>query len=474
MSFLRHEWRLLAADRTLTTTAVLLLVLLGLGLFNGWRFARQLAAQGEALATEESARRTRLAQEAEAILARRAPEVPSWKSPTQPFAVGNRLAQPRATLPPGPLNAFSVGQLDLLPVSFQLTLLGRAADSGGETLEHPAHLSTGAFDLGFVLLYLLPLFILGLSFDVLSREREDGTLRLLLVQAAGPRRWVMGRLAVRALMVLGVCALVGGVGLVLSPGMGGGLSWWVWMLLVSLYGTFWFALALAVNVLGRGSATNALVLVGLWLALVVVVPAAAQATVSRLYPAPSRVALVGEVRRASAEATTRGSQLLARYYEDHPELAAGDSQAEANTYLATSIAVQEEAARRTAPVLAGFQTQLAHQQAALGLFRFLSPALAFQQGMHDVTGSGLGRYQHFVRQVEGFQQTWRAALLPRVFAGQSLDARGHQALPRFTYVEEPPREALGRVGGALLALLLPTVAALVFGLWRLRRYPVTG
>ncbi len=471
MSSLRHEWRLLAADRTLTTAAALLLVLLGLGLFNGWRFARQLSAHQEALAAQESARRDALARQAEDLLARRIPEPPSWQSPTQPFAVGNRLAQPRATLPPGPLGAFSVGQLDLLPVSFQVTLMGRAVDAGGETLEHPAHLATGAFDLGFVLLYLLPLFILGLSFDVLSREREDGTLRLILVQAAGLSRWVLTRLAVRALAVLGLCALVGVAGFA-SGGEAGVSRLLAWLALVTAYGAFWFSLALAVNALGHGSATNALVLVGLWLALVVVVPAAAQATVGRLYPVPSRVALAGEARRAAAEASKEGSQLLARYYEDHPELApAGSGGAEA--FLATSIAVQEETARRTAPVHAAFQAQLQRQQDALGGFRFVSPALAFQQGLQDVAGSGAARHQHFVQQVERFQQAWRESLLPRVFAARPLDAAGYQALPRFVYQEEPAREPLARAAAALLALVLPSAAVLAFGLGRLRRYPVT-
>lgn len=54
--------------------------------------------------------------------------------------------------------------------------------------------------------------------------------------------------------------------------------------------------------------------------------------------------------------------------------------------------------------------------------------------------------------MERFQQAWREALLPRVFAARPLDAAGHQAL---------------------LALVLPSAAVLAFGLGRLRRYPVT-
>ncbi|MDY7225422.1 DUF3526 domain-containing protein [Hyalangium rubrum] len=472
MSLLRHEWRLLAADRTLIVTASLLLALMVLGLYNGWRFTHELTARQEAIAAEETARRAQLAHQAEALLQAKDDSIPAWKSPTRPFPVGNRLVQPMATLPPGPLNAFAIGQLDLLPTSFQVSLLGQVADFGQEPLDHPAHLSTGSLDLAFVLLYLLPLFVLALSFDLLSREHEDGTLRLVLVQAGSLRRWVLGRLVVRALTVLGLCALAGGAGYLVTGASGGMARLLAWMGLVAAYGAFWFALALAVNALGRGSATNALLLVSLWLLMVVVIPAAVQLGVSQLYPVPSRVALVGAARQAAAEAEKEGSQLLARYYQDHPELAPQDGKAD--TFLPTYLAVQSEAARRTAPVLESFQTQLTHQQQMLGALRFLSPALAFQQALQDVAGTGHSRHAHFLQQVSVFHEDWRSALLPRAFAQQVLGAEAHHGLPRFTWREQPVAEALSAAAVGLLALLLPTIAALTFGLLRLRRYPVGG
>lgn len=470
MGYLRQEWRLVATDRGLLLAAVLLLGLMGVGLANGWRLARAQALRQQALAGEEAARREQLAREAQELLSGQRTGVPSWKSPAEPFAVGNRLLKPQASLPPGPLAALGVGQMDLLPATFQVSLLGRVAEAGGDTLDHPMHLSTGAFDLSFVLLYLLPLLILALSFDVVSREREDGTLKLVLVQAGGLRRWVLGRLAVRALGVLALCGLAGGAGLALSGGVGSVPRLLVWGALVTGYVAFWFALALAVNALGRESATNALVLVGLWLLLVVVVPAAAQATVGRLYPLPSRVEQAGTIRQAATEANREGSRLLARYYEDHPELA--PQQGQGDSFVATYIAVQQEVARRTGPVEEAFGTRLAQQQQALGAFRFLSPALAFQQAVQDVAGSSLERHQHFLQQVERFREQWREALLPRTFAGQRLGAEEHQRLPRFSYQEEPQPQVLGRAALGLLALLLPTGVLLALALRRLGSSPL--
>ncbi|MFB1484940.1 DUF3526 domain-containing protein [Corallococcus sp. RDP092CA] len=461
MSLLRHEWRLLRADRMLALTTPFLLLLIVLGLFNGWRFVRTLEAHQHSLAVQETERRARLAREAEALRQGEGKDVPPWKSPALPVPVGNGLVQPQALLPPGPLGTLVVGQMDLLPTVYQVSLQGSVTDFARDTLEHPVHLATGPLDLTFVLLYLLPLFALALSFDLVSREREDGTLRLVLVQAAGLRGWALRRLAVRAGVLLGVCVLAGLAGHALTGGAGGPGRLLGWAGLVVAYGAFWFALALAVNALGFGSSTNALVLVGAWVLLVVLVPAVAQLGVSRMYPVPSRVALVGATRTASLEAEKRGGEVLSTYLQDHPELAPRGARTEG--YWPTALAVQDEAARATAPVVAAFQAQLARQQDTLEVLRFASPALAFQQALQDVAGSGGRRHGHFLAQVDRFHSAWREALLPRVFSASTLGAAEHRALPRFAYEEQPGRDVVAQVALGLLALVLPTLLALGLG-----------
>ena len=82
-----------------------------------------------------------------------------------------------------------------------------------------------------------------------------------------------------------------------------------------LYALFWFALAAWVNSLRRSSAWNATVLVGAWLVLVVVLPAAVNIAAGMLHPLPSRVEMITAQRDASNDAVNRRSELLARYLE---------------------------------------------------------------------------------------------------------------------------------------------------------------
>ena len=121
---------------------------------------------------------------------------------------------------------------------------------------------------------------------------------------------------------------------------------------MGVYGLLWFAVAVVANAIGRHSATNAVALAAIWLALVVVVPSVVNVAATTLYPVPSRVQMMQAMREASDEASAQGSQLLAQYYEDHPEMAGG--QADLDAFAIQSYAVQEDVTRRVQPVMARF------------------------------------------------------------------------------------------------------------------------
>lgn len=174
----------------------------------------------------------------------------------------------------------------------------------------------------------------------------------------------------------------------------------LWIATVVLYGLFWFATTVAVTALGRPSATNAMILAGAWLVLVVLVPSLLNMAATTAYPVPSRVEMIQAMRIASDDATEEGSKLLARYYEDHPELATDDTQQAMNDFNLVRVAVNAEVERRVRPVLGRFAQQLFAQRQLTEPMRFLSPAILVQDALNDVAGTGSARHREFVRQVE--------------------------------------------------------------------------
>jgi ABC-2 type transport system permease protein len=98
----------------------------------------------------------------------------------------------------------------------------------------------------------------------------------------------------------------------------------LWAAAVVAYILFWFALSVAINAFNWKSATNAVALAAFWLLFVVIIPSLTGVLVTTVYPVPSRVEMINATREASSAATAKGSQLLAKYTEDHPELVQGE------------------------------------------------------------------------------------------------------------------------------------------------------
>jgi ABC-2 type transport system permease protein len=471
---LRHEWRTLLADRTLWAIGGILLAVVGYGAWNGTSWVRfQQATLRSAAAEEHERLETVKAGIRDADAGRTSPS--SFSDRRTPAAVGRALGVRYASMPPGPLAALAIGQSDIYPYYFKVSTASKTTFLNNDEIEHPVHLMSGRFDLAFVVLYLYPLIILTLSYNLISAEKEAGTLAMTLAQPVSLRTVIAGKIALRFAFVLVVAAglalaavFLGGSGPSsdVAPRLG------LWLAIVAAYGAFWFVLAAAVNALGWSSSTNAMALAGMWLTFVLLIPSLLNVAVKSLYPVPSRVELIQAMRMASTEASAAGSRLLARYYEDHPELA--DSRTSASDFAAVSLAAQEEVDRQVQPVLARFDEQLQRQQSMVDRYRFLSPAVVAQASLFDIAGTSSHRYQHFLKLVDGFHRAWSAHLVPRIVHREKLTPDDIDRLPSFQFREVSSIDVARRVAKGLAGLILPVVLIGLVFTRALRRFPIAG
>lgn len=470
---LKHEWRALTSDATVWTLAGIFALSIGYGTVNGVRWVR---FQNQAIADAHREERERIAAHEAHIdrIAREQLAVSPFADPRNPEAVGRRMGGRYAVMPPMALAALSIGQSDLLPYYFKMTTDSMETVTAGAELENPHRLLSGRFDLAFVLIYLYPLLILAIAYNVLSAEKEQGTLALAMSQPVSLLTLVLAKVTLRFLVFLAMIAvlaaaafIIGGVDLASRDAVA---RMPLWLGAIVAYGLFWFALAVAVAALGRPSATNAMVLAAAWLALVVLLPSTFNLLATTLYPVPSRVEMVQAVRAASDDANREGSKLLAKYYEDHPELAEGGAEQVMNDFNVVRVAVNSEVERRVRPVLDRFERQLAAQQRLIDRLRFLSPAILMQDALNDISGTGAARHRHFMQQVGRYQQEWRNYFVPHIFRKTRLSSLSDT--PRFAFKEEPTARVASRVTTSLGIMLVPAMVLVSAGLRRLRRYPV--
>lgn len=471
---LRHEWRALGADATTWVVIAVFGVAIIYGTWNGARWVRFQTNALAAAAAEEAERYDRLAAQIAEVTA--GASVSPFADPRSPANIGGRLGPRFAMLPPAPLAALAIGQSDLLPSYFKVSTDARENIVSATEIENPQRLLVGRFDLAFVLIYLYPLLILAVTYNMISAEKEQGTLALALSQPLSLATLVTGKVTVRAALLVGVVLACSVPALLLTgtsltaPGALARLVLWVGA--VAAYGAFWFSLAVWMSSLGRTSAATATLLASAWLVLVVLLPSLFNLVVTAAYPVPSRVEMVQATRVASDEANAAGSKLLAAYYEDHPELATGGAEQAMTDFNVIRVAVNDDVEKRVRPVIDRYDGQIRRQQLAIDRVRFFSPAVLMQDALNDVAGTGTPRHQRFMAQVAAYHAEWRGYFTPLIF--EKARITDVHATPRFRFRDETAGEVSGRVLWTLVGLAGPAFVLGWIGLRRLRRYPVVG
>jgi len=395
---------------------------------------------------------------------------------TNAGAVGAETSK-YVTLPPTGLAALSVGQSDIqlnyLPVSLATTL----DMTKNLELENPVNLATGSFDIAFVVIFLLPIFILAMSYDLLSSEKERGTLAMILAHPVSIRELLASKIISRAAVML---AVVLGFGIIALFTIGTGLDTvdtWIrfslWIVATLLYSMFWFALAVLINVYGKNSAANGTVLAGIWLILVVIVPQLVSMLATTIYPTPSRMELTIASRAAQTDAEKHFMSKLDEYYYDHLEfIPEGDKKA--MDFLTLSQANNNSIEKALRPLYDDFQDQLNKQETLVQRFQFLSPAIMMQLALNEISGTSSDRYEYLLNQVYAFHHQWKEYFSTKFLRRYPLKPADYDNFPEFQYKEQPFGAVMARLVPSLLGMLILFLGIMLVPFLALRNYQVAS
>ena len=375
---------------------------------------------------------------------------------------------PPAALPPGALADFSTGVSDLQPMVTtvsQWRTIDRLFDN--YQFESPAALAAGPFDLAFVVIFLLPLAMITLSYDTLSGDREQGRLGFLLSNAISLRGLVVARLRVRFGAIIALFLLMAGMGLVLGAAstdfdfrLG---RFAIWSAIGVLYLGWWAAMLAWVVSLNKRGDTTVLLMVGLWAVTSLVVPAGATAVAESLYPSPSRLDFLSQVRSKSSLAFKARSKLVKGMVLDHPELVADDYSLP--EYIRTAFVVSRSVDREVQPVIDAFDVIYDARYRFLHQVQYVSPAIVALQGFNESAGTALHRQRTFERSARSYKRTLADRLEAKVLAGRRLTLEDVDGMPEFQFQEPAWRTVASR-------LAMPAVYFVVLGLlfaWRTGR-----
>ena len=462
--FVFEEWRILRRHGIAIPALVgLTLLLLGAAL-NGRAVVGMHAVAMAALQSEAATTRSAMAAQAGRGV----------KTAMEPGAMGFSVLDAPAILPAAALGVLATGQVDLLPSHYAVTARAEHTFMSSTELDNPLRLAIGSFDVAFVIVWLLPLVVIALCFDLVSGDRERGVLAL--AAAAGVRLgpFIFGKCAARAailLVALTIALILAG----LAAGIGWGASnapglYALWIAASTLYALFWFAICMFVNSVPRTSDSNAGILAAMWLLFVVVSPALTNLAATTVFPAPSRVALTTELREATEIADRESAKARDRYFFDHPDMQS--SAMDTGAYYRSVAQSETQVSRAMRPLLEAFDTQAQRQQTIVNALQYLSPGTLIYQVLTALAGSDGQRHREFRSQVRVFHSRWSGFFVERLAIGSALTGSDYQQLPQFRFGEPVTRQVIDRTAAPLLLLLFLTVLLGWWAVRRLARFPI--
>lgn len=356
-----------------------------------------------------------------------------------------------------PVNALSIGQRDVNPSVKSLTIRNLEAQQYDTDLYNPASLSLGNLDLSFVIIYLFPLVIIALTYNLLSGEKENGTWPLLTVQSGSPVRVLVKLLAMRGAVLFTVFALlmIAAMGLLSLPFNTVLLAFFG---VSTLYLLFWLSVSCWVVSWQKSSAVNAVSLLTIWVVLTIVAPAIINNYLINKYSVPEALDTAVKQRKGVHEKWDMDKQVtMDKFYAHYPQFRKyrlPEGQFSWLWYYAMQQMGDDDAQQQSRELKDKLRRR---EWAGNQVARFI-PTLHAQLQMNNLAQSGLGNHLQFLDSAARFHERMRLYFYPKIFENTPVSQENWNQFQVEWFTARQPTN--------WLALLLPLVISTLF-LWAL-------
>ena len=382
------------------------------------------------------------------------------------------------TRPVPPLLPLFNGVYDSLPDEITLH-----SDSAPKTLSsedlRPLDWLFPKIDLGIIVGVLMTLMATLLGYDVVSGEREQGSLKLVLSSPISETRLLAAKLmGVVGLMLIGLIYAVLLYVLVLTASSGGAFSLSgqrlleiaIMLSIATLTVVAFAALSAIISTMAKRSSVALALSISVWVATVVIWPTLGPYIAATFWPVPPRQAVQQEMLNEEA-ALIR--QELADHKSAAAELKAGGADVEEawRRFLEINRRWTERKKAEIGDLTAARAGQIGDQQTRARTILMLSPYGAFTESMGTLCGTGLEGHNRFLASAERYERDEFLSASFEFMAEEKPWTTGPAAAARF---ELPPFQMpMPSLSERLKALAMPVAfllleIALVLGIRSLR------
>jgi ABC-2 type transport system permease protein len=330
---------------------------------------------------------------------------------------------------PSPLAFAALGQRDVAPSVLRVRALALEGQIYENEAQNPELALPGRFDFAFVLIYLAPLVLIALLYDIWSGEREAGRLASLQATPKAALRVWIPRIGARFGLVSGVLVLPFWVGTLISGAAFGETMAFTALIIALLL--FWTLIATLIARRAWHSATNAAALATIWFVITLIAPAGANLAINANTPIPDGANIMRENREAVHDAWDLDrSATLQRFYKLYPKWANSPPMQRPFEWK-WYFAFQHLGDQHVAQMSRAYRDGIAQRDARAGLISLALPPIAIQRALHHLARTDMAAQSAFQDRIRAYHAKLRTYYYPFLFENKPFTPSDFDNAPEF-------------------------------------------
>lgn len=309
----------------------------------------------------------------------------------------------------------AIGQRDVQPWKHRVRMLALEGQIYEADAKNPDFALIGRFDYAFVIAVLLPLFVIFLLYDLRARERANGRFELLdsMSNSLWRTRAAL-RLSLLILMFLLPLWFVS-----FTQGVSAGTVALA-SLIVVIYSLFWWAIIGSLAYRDRSNTFNLAVLIGIWFAFTVVVPAGLKVAIDKSIAVPDSGDLLLTQREAVNDAWDLPVEdTMQPFLQRHPQWAnytAMQSTFEWKWYYA----FQQVGDQVVEPISQAYRSGRERRDNLSAMLSWLSPPAKVERTFQFIANTNLNTHLKYEDSIRQFHHDLRQYYYPKLFKGETF------------------------------------------------------
>ena len=332
---------------------------------------------------------------------------------------------------PSPVSILSIGQSDIYSPLLSGHFNKDIFKNDFTEFQNQEKLLAGNLDVSFYILFLFPLLLLALSYNVQSADKEAGISPLLNTQANAPGKIIHLRLLFRWLMALVPVLLISLVSYIYMSSLPNFsiVSFFQWWGIALLYAIFWLVVVAIIQRFCFSSLISAITLAGIWVLLLVAIPGLLNTWFNYQYPSNNKTA-IAEYRDYDNIAWDKPMSSHKKFlFSNYPQLQKDSAKLDSNNIRSFSYSLQ--VFNREQELYTSIAKNKKEQAASEENSFWINPVGGVMRSFAIICNSSLQQQQQFEQSVLDY----RLQKLQHIYENQLLQPhftkQDFEALPKY-------------------------------------------